>query len=212
MTSNSYFKINIKLLETLNTKLHQEFYILDLKKLVSSHKDFQKSGDSIYINNFSKYSKEIKMLMALPNAKITNKWDHINEMWMEFDSKIYILEFNERIESRNNTIEKLKKMTEFYKNDPSDSFLMLYVKYEDTFVTLINTMKEIDDVSVLTEEQKQTIFQVIDTILQEFDSLMKVHQKMLDVGDIAIKESLTNRLKDELTLVNKIKTDWNGNK
>jgi hypothetical protein len=214
MTS-SQFKINKKLLEELILKLHQEFYILDLKKMISlqDQDDIRIYKEDIRINNFSNYKKEIKIFLSLPSAKVTQKWDALNELWIEFDYKTYELEFdNDLTKSRNNTITKLKKMQYLYKNNPNDNFLMLYVKYEDTFVTLIETMKEINNISKLTTEQSKTIFEVLDTIIQEFDSLVKLNKKLNNATDTAVKVSLTNRLKDELELVNKIKTDWNASR
>jgi hypothetical protein len=214
MTS-SQFKINKKLLEELILKLHQEFYILDLKKMISlqDQDDIRIYKEDIRINNFSNYKKEIKIFLSLPSAKITQKWDALNELWIEFDYKTYDLEFdNDLTKSRNNTITKLKEMQYLYKNNPNDNFLMLYAKYEDTFITLIETMKEIKNISKLTTEQSKTIFQVLDTIIQEFDSLVKLNKKLINSTDSAVKISLTNRLKDELELVNKIKTDWNANR
>lgn len=207
------FKKQIKTAENLSSLLDIYVIPFDLERCVRTKYflSFNISRDRIEVDNFSKHQETVDFLLKkLPNARIKNVWHGLDEMHICFDgSKAFKKEPN--LTYLVNTGCRFDEIVKYYKEPHPESFNSLLAKYEDTFINLISTIDELITANEeISSESKLLICEILLVFIEEFNSLKKYQEEKLKLDKDSFEQSLTTRLQDELTLVKKIKTDWNS--
>lgn len=163
---------------------------------------------------FSKSSKHQQaietVLRVLPGAHVSNEWRNIEEIWIEFDLDKYkrgILASNHLMYD---TSVNLKSLLDFLKQNKNPLFDNILSKYEDTFFNLDSTIKEMLASGGVPSSSQLTIKRTLDAIINEFLSLKIQLDTKKKLDEEAIAKSLEQRIEDEFTLVDIIKTNWSN--
>lgn len=197
--------------------LKQEFSIMTIEeaKKLGRDIDFFNSSKEFRIENckYSYNKKNIKEIAKnFPNSTIDNYYREIGIVRINIDYSLYCKRY-EKLKGckiKDEILIPLKKIMRKLELSKNQSFSMLLDKYDSVFATLHMTILEMIESNTLDLESEQTIINILQAFIDEFNSLEAVFNKRIELDQEAIKDSLKRRLEDELTLVNKIKTNWNG--
>lgn len=202
-----------RLLEELYEVIQENLLPFNIFEFIRLRKDFRynKLHDQIRITNYREYNEEITTIMRLlPGARISERHIEIAELWIEYDKVAHQLKLLSSTHVLYDTSLNLKSLINFLSHNQNPLFNNLLIKYEDTFYNLNSTIREMVASGSVSGKTQVTIKKTLDVIITEFLSLKLQLDTKKKLDEEAIAKSLEQRIEDELTLVDIIKTNWSN--
>lgn len=202
-----------RLLEDLYEVIQENLLPFNIFEFIRLRKDFRynKLHDQIRITNYREYNEEITTIMRLlPGARISERHIEMAELWIEYDKVAHQLKLLSSTHVLYDTSLNLKSLINFLSHNQNPLFNNLLIKYEDTFYNLNSTIREMVASGSVSGKTQVTIKKTLDVIITEFLSLKLQLDTKKKLDEEAIAKSLEQRIEDELTLVDIIKTNWSN--
>lgn len=216
---NAMAKVKLNDINTLNElyvllqseykiKTHKEICELDRSEI--KHYDYidEDSSFHIYKTIGSNKKKVIKLILeSFPKARIKKSGDLVIIVYSSNQYRNKITS-SKTCPIQNKVLPNIKEILDKLEYSTSNSFQFLLDKYESTFLLLQSTILEIKEESEIDQESKSKIVDILNTFIDEYNSMEAVFEKRSAAYKEDIKNSINQRLQDELKFVSDRKTSW----
>lgn len=210
---------SIQSLDNLYKLLKSEYTLTTVSEVRQLNPSEIKHYNHVYKDKaFSIYSadsyasrKAIEIVLEeFPESEIVENYKHMNKVSITYNSKLYESRLRELSRCSINKIilPEIAKILNKMEENKSNSFQFLLDKYESTFLLLQSTILEIKEESEIDKESKAKIVEILNTFIDEYSSMEAVFEKRSEAYKEDIKNSINQRLQDELKFVSDRKTSW----